>query len=184
VTIPAGASISGFATLASPALTGVPTAPTAAANTNTTQIATTEFVQSELNELLGGAGAAFDTLKELEDLLVNGGSTVTGLISDVNLKAPKSNPTFTGTVTVPTLLVDGIEVDTTGATVGQVLKYNGSKFIPSQDNVSSAGDLTLSDLSNVLITSVQNGSILSYNSSNSKWVNAPLNLGLDGLSDV
>ena len=184
VTIPAGASISGFATLASPALTGVPTAPTAAANTNTTQIATTAFVQSELTELLGGASAAFDTLKELEDALTTGGTTVTDLITNVNLKAPKSSPIFTGTVTIPTLLLDGIEVDTTGATVGQVLKYDGTKFIPSQDNVASAGSLNLSDLSNVLITSVQDGSILSYSSASSKWVNAPLNLGLDGLSDV
>ena len=184
VTIPAGASISGFATLASPALTGVPTAPTAAANTNTTQIATTAFVQSELTELLGGAGSAFDTLKELEDLLTSGGTTVTDIISNVNLKAPKSSPIFTGTVTIPTLLVDGIEVDTTGATVGQVLKYDGTKFIPSQDNVASAGALTISDLSNVLITSVQDGSVLSYSSASSKWVNSPLNLGLDGLSDV
>jgi hypothetical protein len=184
VTIPAGASISGFATLASPALTGVPTAPTAAANTNTTQIATTAFVQAELTELLGGAGTAFDTLKELEDLLTSGGSTVTSLITEVNTKAPKGSPTFTGTVTIPTLLVDGIEVDTTGATVGQVLKYDGTKFIPSQDNVASAGALTLSDLSNVLITSVQDGSVLSYSSASSKWVNAPLSLGLDGLSDV
>jgi hypothetical protein len=36
------------AALASPALTGTPTAPTAAANTNTTQIATTAFVMGEL----------------------------------------------------------------------------------------------------------------------------------------
>lgn len=35
------------APLASPAFTGIPTAPTAAAGTNTTQIATTSFVQSE-----------------------------------------------------------------------------------------------------------------------------------------
>lgn len=38
--------IAGYATLASPAFTGVPTAPTAAAGTNTTQIATTAFVNS------------------------------------------------------------------------------------------------------------------------------------------
>jgi len=36
------------ADLASPALTGTPTAPTAAADTNTTQIATTAYVQTEL----------------------------------------------------------------------------------------------------------------------------------------
>ena len=40
VTIPAGASISGFAPLDSPALTGTPTAPTASSGTNTTQVAT------------------------------------------------------------------------------------------------------------------------------------------------
>ena len=39
---------SGSATLASPTFTGVPTAPTAAADTNTTQIATTAYVQTEL----------------------------------------------------------------------------------------------------------------------------------------
>ena len=44
VTIPAGASISGFAPLASPALTGTPTSTTAAVDTNTTQIATTAYV--------------------------------------------------------------------------------------------------------------------------------------------
>ena len=37
--------LSGYATLVSPAFTGTPTAPTAAAGTNTTQIATTAFVQ-------------------------------------------------------------------------------------------------------------------------------------------
>jgi hypothetical protein len=35
-----------FATLASPALTGTPTAPTAAVSTNTTQVATTEYVMA------------------------------------------------------------------------------------------------------------------------------------------
>lgn len=39
--------LSSYAPLASPALTGAPSAPTAAAGTNTTQIATTAFVQSE-----------------------------------------------------------------------------------------------------------------------------------------
>ena len=38
-----------FAGLASPALTGTPTAPTAALGTNTTQIATTAFVKSALD---------------------------------------------------------------------------------------------------------------------------------------
>jgi len=38
--------------LASPTLTGTPVAPTASANTNTTQVATTAYVQTELGHLL------------------------------------------------------------------------------------------------------------------------------------
>jgi hypothetical protein len=47
-TIPVS-DVSGAAPLASPALTGTPTAPTAAANTNTTQVATTAFVTTALS---------------------------------------------------------------------------------------------------------------------------------------
>ena len=42
-----------YASLASPALTGTPTAPTATSGTNTTQVATTAFVQGEINTQLG-----------------------------------------------------------------------------------------------------------------------------------
>lgn len=42
--------------LDSPAFTGIPTAPTAAHGTNTTQIATTEFVQDEISLALVGYG--------------------------------------------------------------------------------------------------------------------------------
>jgi hypothetical protein len=37
------------------------------------------------------------------------------------------------TLKVPVLFIDGIEVDTTGATTDQILKYNGTKFIPAPD---------------------------------------------------
>jgi len=53
--------------LASPALTGTPTAPTASANTNTTQIATTAFVMAAL----AGAGTG-DMLKSVYDTNDNG----------------------------------------------------------------------------------------------------------------
>ena len=49
--------LSTYATLASPTLTGVPAAPTAAADTNTTQVATTAYVQTELNQLGSILGA-------------------------------------------------------------------------------------------------------------------------------
>ena len=49
------------APLADPALTGTPTAPTAAASTNTTQIATTAFVQQEIGGLTSYADSDVDT---------------------------------------------------------------------------------------------------------------------------
>ena len=45
--------LSTYAPLASPTLTGVPAAPTAAADTNTTQVATTAYVQTEMAALAG-----------------------------------------------------------------------------------------------------------------------------------
>lgn len=48
---------SGKAPLASPALTGTPTAPTATAGTDTTQIATTEFVTDAVSTAIGGVSA-------------------------------------------------------------------------------------------------------------------------------
>jgi hypothetical protein len=100
VTIPAGASISGFAPLTSPALTGTPTAPTAAAGTSTTQVATTAFVGTAVSNLVGSAPAALDTLNELATALGNDANFSTTLTTNLGLKAPKADPTFTGTVTV------------------------------------------------------------------------------------
>jgi hypothetical protein len=51
-------SISTKSDIASPAFTGTPTAPTAAADTNTTQIATTAYVQAELVEFAPKASPA------------------------------------------------------------------------------------------------------------------------------
>jgi hypothetical protein len=59
------------APLNSPALIGTPTAPTAAAGTNTTQLANTAFVQAALAALVNSSPAALDTLNELAAALGN-----------------------------------------------------------------------------------------------------------------
>ena len=58
-----------YAPLASPALTGTPTAPTASEATNSTQIATTAYVKTAIGNLIDGAPAALDTLNELAEAL-------------------------------------------------------------------------------------------------------------------
>ncbi len=54
-----------YAPLASPALTGTPTAPTANVGTNSTQIATTAFVTTAVANLIDSAPGTLDTLNEL-----------------------------------------------------------------------------------------------------------------------
>jgi len=110
------------APLASPALTGTPTAPTAAANTNTTQVATTAYVQAELADLVNSAPATLDTLKELSDALGADANFATTVTNSLALKAPLASPTLTGTPTAPTAAVgtDTTQIATTAFVIDQI----------------------------------------------------------------
>ena len=66
-----GGNISGFAPLASPAFTGTPTAPTASDGTNTTQLATTQFVGTAVSNLVDSAPSDLNTLNELAAALAD-----------------------------------------------------------------------------------------------------------------
>jgi hypothetical protein len=79
------------APLASPALTGTPTAPTASAATNTTQIATTEFVQTKINNLVAGAPGLLDTLDELAAALGDDENFASDVTNTLALKASLTN---------------------------------------------------------------------------------------------
>ena len=85
----------------SPALSGVPTAPTATAGTNTTQIATTAFVGTAVADLVASAPSTLNTLNELATALGNDASFSTTITNSIGTKAPIASPTFTGTVTIP-----------------------------------------------------------------------------------
>ncbi len=69
------------APLSSPALTGTPTAPTAAQSVNNTQIATTAFVKSAIAGMVGSAPAALDTLNELAAALGNDPNFATTMLN-------------------------------------------------------------------------------------------------------
>lgn len=78
------AALNAKAALASPVLTGTPTAPTAASGTNTTQLATTAFVAVAIGALIDAAPGAMDTLNELAAALgddPNFASTVTNALA-------------------------------------------------------------------------------------------------------
>ncbi|WP_261313021.1 phage tail protein [Enterobacter cloacae] len=91
-----------YATKASPTFTGTPKAPTAAAGNNTTQLATTAFVQAALIALVNGAPATLDTLKEIAAAINNDPNFSTTITNALALKAPLASPALTGTPTAPT----------------------------------------------------------------------------------
>lgn len=107
-----------YAPLASPALTGTPTAPTAEQGDSSTTLATTAFVNAAILRLIGAAPGALDTLEELANALgddPNFATTMTNLIAE---KAPLNSPALTGTPTAPT--PESGDISTTIATTAFV----------------------------------------------------------------
>jgi len=109
------------ANLAGPTFTGVPAAPTAVANTNTTQLATTAFVRAEVAALVASAPASLDTLNELALALGSDPDFATTVTNSLAAKAPIASPTFTGTVTIPTpYTIGAVSMTTTGTQLNYV----------------------------------------------------------------
>lgn len=98
--------LSAKAPLASPALTGTPTAPTAGGGTNTTQIATTAFVQSALGSYALLASPALTGTPTAPT--AGGGTNSTQIATTAFVQntlgsyAPLTSPAFLGTPTAPT----------------------------------------------------------------------------------
>jgi len=112
------------APLASPALTGTPTAPTAAGGTNTTQVATTAFVVDAVN-----TATAANTVELGTDTTGNymvDVSAGTG-ISVTHTQGEGS----TATVAINATLDNLSDVSVASPTTGQFLKWNGSAWVAS-----------------------------------------------------
>ena len=101
-----------YAPLASPALTGIPTAPTAAANTNTTQVATTAYVQTEIADLIAAAPGALDTLNELAASLGNDANFSTTVTNSLATKLPLAGGTMSGAIAMGTNKITGLGTPT------------------------------------------------------------------------
>lgn len=98
-----------YAPKASPALTGTPTAPTAAQTVNNTQIATTGFVKSAIAALVASSPAALDTLNELAAALGNDPNFATTVTNALTGKQP----------------LDSTLTNLSGKTVNGILQYLG-----------------------------------------------------------
>ncbi|EAO6084419.1 phage tail protein [Salmonella enterica] len=117
-----------YAPKASPTFTGTPKAPTPAAGNNTTQLATTAFVQAALTTLINGAPATLDTLKEIAAAINNDPKFSTTINNALALKAPLSSPALTGTPTAPTAAqsVNNTQIATTAFVKSAIAAMVGS----------------------------------------------------------
>lgn len=118
------------APLASPALTGTPTGPTAAVDTSTTQLATTAFVTNQAaaaTSPMDGTAAVGTSKRYARQDHVHPTDTT---------RAPLASPTFTGTPAAPTAAADTntTQVATTAYVVGQA-----SSTSPVMDGTAAAG---------------------------------------------
>jgi len=112
------------APLASPALTGTPTAPTASAGTNTTQVATTAFVVDAVNTATAANTVELGT-DTTGNYMVNV-SAGTG-ISVTHTQSEGS----TATVAINATLDNLSDVSVASPTTGQFLKWDGSAWVAS-----------------------------------------------------
>lgn len=90
------------APLDSPAFTNTPTVPTATLGTNTTQAASTAFVQAAIDAIISGAPSGLNTLDELAAAIGYDASFATTITNLLAAKAPLSSPALTDTPTAPT----------------------------------------------------------------------------------
>ena len=157
----------------SPALSGVPTAPTASSGTSTLQIASTAFVRNEISNLVDSAPALLDTLNELAAAINDDGGYFLTIGSGLALKANINNPTFTGYVTIPsgngnfnTLTVGstGVSISGHSHTASNITDFNESvddrvdDLLIAGDNISldyvdASGTLTISAVNDIALDS-------------------------------
>lgn len=134
------------APLASPTFTGVPAAPTAATTTNTTQVATTAFVQQELTastsyfgSMFGGTGTALDPIIAIAAYNNQTGTTYT-LVAGDNGKVVTLNNASAITLTVPTSLPAGFNCSIVQLGAGQVtITASGTTINNRQSFTKTAG---------------------------------------------
>lgn len=129
-----------YATLASPALTGYPTAPTRNNTDATTNIATTAFVKTAIDNLIGGAPGTLDTLNELAQAIANDANFSASFTASLALKAPIANPVFTGIPQAPTPLLS--DSTTKLATTA----YVTDKLVASAVNPTFTGNVTVDNI--------------------------------------
>ena len=121
--------------------------------------ATPANITTAINNLVNGAPAALDTLKELADAINDDASYASTITTALGNKAPLSGPTFTGTVVLPSSTSIGTTSSTElgyvhGVTSSIQTQINGKQNTLTAGNGVTIVSDTISLDPNVVITAV------------------------------
>ena len=117
-----------YAPLASPTFTGTPTAPTASAGTNSTQVATTAYVDNAVSSLVNSAPTTLDTLNELAAALGNDPNFATTISTEIGEKLDADSSDYVKSLSI------------SGTTVTVTKGDDTTSTLTTQDTTYSAGD--------------------------------------------
>ena len=129
------------APLASPALTGNPTAPTQTSTNDSTRLATTAFVQTRVSELIGNAGSTLDTLGELSASLADDQDALSSLTTTVGGKLQKDQNLSDLTNSATALTNLGLT-----ATAAELNKLDGATVTTAEINILDGVTATATEL--------------------------------------
>jgi hypothetical protein len=149
-----GTAAASWALLASPTFTGTPSAPTATSGTNTTQIATTQFVRTEVSNLVASAPTTLDTLNELATALGNDPNFATTVTTALGNKAGTTGGgasgtwgiSVTGNASTATTLANSRNFSLTGDVTASAVSFNGGGNVQLTTAI-AAGSIVNADIS-------------------------------------
>ena len=161
-------------------LTGNSTAPSQSVSDNSTKIATTEFVQARITDIIGNAGSTLDTLGELSASLAEDSGSLSTLTTTVGTKLAKASNL--SDLQDAATARGNLGVDASG-TVNYVLPTDLDGDDIDIDTTPLTGATVISDL-DINITTDTSGRVTDANGSVATRTLTAANLGLGSSDDV
>ena len=126
--------------------------------TDTTKAVTPAGVQAAVDDLVGAAPGALDTLNELAAAIGDDADYATTVTNALALKAPINNPTFTNTVTTPDLNLTSMT--NAGADTDKFLVLDSGNNVDFRTGTEVLTDIGAMDASTTTITTAQANAIV------------------------